>query len=423
MPRARIVLVIVMLAFVSTALWNSLKPLPAGTHVASLPARLSETDIRPLETPEEILAHQLADIDRAAQMIVLDELPIARPIGQRLLLAKRRRPNLTIVVVADRLDEAFGGTPREYLESLEQSGVIVARTRLDRLRDPSPLYTALWRVCCAWWSDPFDEPPDGLRAALRRWNFKGDHRELLVADDGSGGWISLLPAGPGGNLALEIAGAPARDIAASELAIAAWSTGDDRLPRAPAVGGVGVGSIDARFLSEGAIRGALLEALGAASAGDEISVSVRILSERHLIGAALAAAGRGARVAVLLDPNAASNRVVAAELQRESSGRIALRWQSTPAGPNPVSLVLVRRRRELWAVVSAAELSRPALGDLNLAAAAELRLPERAAAARALSEHFGAAWTAAAPYARYADESRSAYWRYRLFEAAGIAAF
>jgi len=244
----------------------------------------------------------------------------------------------------------------------------------------------------------------------------------MVADDGSGGWISLLPAGPGGNLALEIAGAPARDIAASELAIAAWSTGDDRLPRTPAAGGVGVGSIDARFLSEGAIRGALLQALGAAGAGDEINVSVRILSERRLIAATLAAAARGARTAVLLDPNTASNRTVAAELMRESSGRIALRWQSTPSAAGPVSLILVRRRRELWAVVSASELSRPALGDLNLAAAAELRLPERAAPARALSDHFAAAWTAAAPYAQYADESRSAYWRYRLLEAAGTAA-
>ena len=46
--------------------------------------------------------------------------------------------------------------------------------------------------------------------------------------------------------------------------------------------------------------------------------------------------------------------------------------------------MLVQSRRELWADVSAAGLTRPALGDLNLEAAAELRLPEHAAAARAL---------------------------------------
>jgi predicted nicotinamide N-methyase len=86
-------------------------------------------------------------------------------------------------------------------------------------------------------------------------------------------------------------------------------------------------------------------------------------------------------------------------------------------------LVLVRRSRELWADVSGAGLARPDLGDLNLAAAAELRLPERAVAARALIDRFAAAWAAGAPYARYADDSPSPYWRYRVLEAAGLAVF
>jgi hypothetical protein len=219
---------------------------------------------------------------------------------------------------------------------------------------------------------------------------------------------------------VEIAGGPARDIAASELEIAAWSTGDDRLPQAPPTGGRGFGSIDARFLTEGAIRGALLDALADAAAGDAVSLSAPMLSERRVIAAALAAAERGARVAVLLDPDAAPNRAVGAELTRKGSGRIEVRWE--PAGARG-TLVLVQTRRELWADVSAAGLTRPALGDLNLEAAAELRLPEHAAAARALCGHFARAWGAAAPYARYADDSAAAYWRYRLLEAAGLAAF
>lgn len=396
--------------------------MPAGTHVVSLPTRLAEPQLTVLRAADEILARELADIDRAAQMIVLDQRPVARAIGQRLLLAKRRRPNLTIVVVADDLDEASGGTPREYLQALEQAGVIVARARLDRLRDPTPLYSALWRLGIAWWSDPFDETPGGLRAALRRLNFKRDDRQLLVADDGAGGWISMLPAVAAGDLAVEIAGGPARDIAASELQIAAWSTADDRLPQAPPAGGPGFGSIDARFLSEGAIRGALLDALTAATAGDEISMSAQRLSERRVIGAALGAAERGVRVAMLLDPDAAPNRAVAAELVRRSSGRIEVRWQSAAPMAAP-SLVLVHRRRELWAELSAAAPVRSDLGDLNLEAAAELRLPERAAPARALCDQFAAAWAAAAPYAHYADDSPLTYWRYRLLEAAGLADF
>ena len=41
---------------------------------------------------------------------------------------------------------------------------------------------------------------------------------------------------------------------AGELQIAAWSTDDDRLPAGPPMQGRGVGSIDARFLTEGAHR-------------------------------------------------------------------------------------------------------------------------------------------------------------------------
>ena len=260
-----------------------------------------------------------------------------------------------------------------------------------------------------------------MRAALRRLNSKRDHRQLIVADDGAGGWISLMPVG--GDLAVEIAGGPARDIAASELEIAAWSTGDDRLPRAPAADGRGFGSIDARFLTEGAIRGALLEALAAAAGGDAVSLSASTLSERRVIAAALAAAERGARVAVLLDPDAAPNRAVGAELIRKSSGRIEVRWQPPSAAHGTTSLVLVQSPRELWADVSAAGLTRAALGDLNLEAAAELRLPEQAAAARVLRDHFARAWGAAAPYARYANDAAAAYWRYRLLEATELAAF
>jgi len=120
----------------------------ARGHARGLaPDAAREPQLTVLRAADEILARELADIDRAAQMIVLDQRPVARAIGQRLLLAKRRRPNLTIVVVADDLDEASGGTPREYLQALEQAGVIVARARLDRLRDSD---SALFCVMASW---------------------------------------------------------------------------------------------------------------------------------------------------------------------------------------------------------------------------------------------------------------------------------
>jgi hypothetical protein len=428
MPRGRLLLLLAVSAWVAVASWNAFKPLPAGTHVTSLATRLAESQVEIISASAaepDIEGRELAAIDRASELIVLDQAPLSRAVGQRLLLQRIKRPNLKIVLVSDPRTEAYGGTPVEYLDALERAGVIVARVRLDRLRDCMPLYTALWRLTVGWWSDPFDESPGetGLRASLRARNAKADERHLLVADDGAGGWISLLPArSGGGDLAVQISGGLARDIAASELQIAAWSSGDDRLPQPPRRQPLAPGSIDARFLTEGAIRGGLLEALAAATRGDEIALVARRLSDRRLIVALEDAATRGARARVLLDPGAAPNTAVAAELEGEGAGRIEVRWLE-PTAARLESLALIARRGELWASTGAADFTRPSLDDVDLESAVELRLPARAAAAETLAAHFEGKWAAGAAYTRHAQESRADYWQYRVKEAAALAPF
>jgi hypothetical protein len=84
---------------------------------------------------------------------------------------------------------------------------------------------------------------------------------------------------------------------------------------------------------------------------------------------------------------------------------------------------LVARRGELWASAGAADFTRPSLDDVDLESAIELRLPLRAAAARALETHFDAKWAAGGAYPRYAVESQADYWQYRFTQAAALAAF
>jgi len=427
MPRGRTLLLLAVLAWAAVAAWNAQKPLPRGTHVTSLAARLAESQVQIIAAPaaqNEIETRELAAIDRADELIVLDAAPLSRAVGRGLLLQRAKRPNIKIVLVSDPRSEAYGGTPIEYLESLERAGVIVARVRLDRLRDCIPLYSALWRLGVGWWSEPFDEHPGepGLRAALRARNGKADQRRLLVADDGAGGWVSLLSADNDGELAVQITGGLAHDIAASELEIAGWSSGDDRLPAPPRAAPRGPGSIDARFLTEGAIRGAMLDALGTAASGDEVGLAAARLSDRRVIGAVLNAAARGAHVRVLLDPQAPPNTPVAAELERGGSGNIEVRWLVRPALAT-ATLALLVHRGELWASAGAADFTRPSLDDIDLESAIELRLPERAGAARALETYFAAKWAAGAAYPRYAVDSTADYWQYRLKQAAALAAF
>jgi hypothetical protein len=423
----KIMLLALPLAWASLAVWNAAKPLPAGTHVASQTSRLSEADVDFWYdySQRAAAAHDMAAIDHAEQLIVLDRSPVTRELAQHLLARKHARPNIKIVLVTDPAHETFGGTPARVLAGLEESGIIVSRVRLTRLRDSNPLYSGLWRLLLGWWSDPFDEPPERvtLAALMRMQNFKADQRQLTVADDGSGGWIAVIaPAGATAGLTLR--GATARAMIASELQIAGWSTDDDRLPAGPPMEGRGVGAIDVRFLTEGAIAAALLDDLKAAGTGDDISIAVDDLSERRLIAAALDAAARGAAVHVLLGPNRMPNLSVAGELAQGSAGRIEVRRQGGASGPQ-LRLLLVRHRADLWMNLGSANFTRRNLDDLNLEAGVELRMPARAAPARAAAEYFARLWAGAATSGAgdSAGVSSAEYWRYRWAEATGLSSF
>ena len=418
---------LLVLAWLSLAFWNSAKPLPPGTHLVSQVSRLSESDVDFLhDSPghEAIHAREMSAIDHAEQMIVLDRSPMIPELAQRLLARKRLRPHINAVLLTDPGNEQFGGTPPHILASLEEAGVIVVRIRLDRLRDSNPLYSALWRLVFGWWSDPFEETSGELTlpALARMQNFKSDQRQLLVADDGSGGWTAIL--GPaGGTAALVLRGSLAHAMIAGELQIASWSTDDDRLPSRPPADARGVGSIDARFLTEGAIATALLDAMAAAGRGDQINILVENLSDRRLIAAALRAAARGVSLKVLLARNRAPNQAVAGELLRDGSPRIEVRWYPSEQGASQPKLLVLRHRTDVWMNLGAANFTRRNLADLNLAASVELRMPARAGPARAVSAYFAEAWSGASADADFVDESAAAYWRYRFAEATGLSSF
>jgi hypothetical protein len=416
----------------SYAIWNSVKPLPPGTHVTTLPARLAESQVDFIDEHSQhgaTLRREIDAIGRAEQTIVLDQCPLAHELAEQLLLRKRQRPNLKIMLVTDPRNEVYGGTSAQTLSTLETAGIIVARTRLERMRDSNPLYSSLWRLSVAWWNDPFDEVPGEvtLTSSLRRRNFKANRRQLLVADDGAGGWTSIvLSAAPGSaggaNVGLEIRGHLARDIVASELHIAAWSTDDDRLPAPPPPMSRGVGTIDARLLTEGAIHAALREVVAVAGNGDSISVVVPTLDDRRLINAMLRAAARGARLQLLLDPDLPGTQAAAGELMNNEAGNIEVRWQ-TGTAHTEARYALIRHRGDVWINLGSANFTRRDLDDLNLAADIELHMPARAAPARAAAEFFAREWAGAAAYAAHADESKGTYWRYRIAEATGLAMF
>ncbi len=432
--RFGVVAAAALVVWAACGFWNSVKPLPAGLHITSLPARLTEAQVDFVDDSLQrgaLLERELELISRAEQAIVLDECPLPTRIAERLLARKRQRPNLRILLVTDPRNEVYGGTTATTLGGLETAGVVVARVRLDRMRDSDPLYSSLWRLGVGWWSNPFDETPGAvtLTSSLRKLNNKADERALIVADDGAGGWTSLVMSAPpltspwlDTGSGLEIRGNLARDIVGSELGIAAWSTDDDRLPALPPVGAHGVGSIDARFLSEGAVATALREVISLTASGDSVSLMARALNDRTILEALTGAAARGVHLQLLLDPDVPGTAAAAAELLRDGTGDIGIRWQAG-ADRREARFTLVRHRDDVWIELGSANLTHRDLSDFNLTASIELHMPERSSQARAAADLFGRAWSAAAPYALHADASSASYWRYRLEELTGVGMF
>jgi phosphatidylserine/phosphatidylglycerophosphate/cardiolipin synthase-like enzyme len=471
-------------AWFVSGFYHCVKPLPAGVHTGAPTLRLASNDIEFLfdltknnsngsYDKHQVIFDRIFDaIDHAEQTIVLDfflfnsyagnnnreheQRPLAATLSAHLLARKKARPRLAILLVTDPINDVYGGARSALLDTLERAGVVVVRTDLDRLRDSNPIYSGFWRLAFGWWADridsnnwlpnPLDHGPSrvGVGAWLRLLNFKANHRKLIVADDGGGGWVSIVTsANPHdasslhSNVGLRIHGAVAKEILTSERSIAAWSSDEDRIPPLPRIPASQVGTVDVRFVSEGAIKQAMLDAFGAATAHDDIGVAVFYLTDRSIVTALSAAAARGVLVRVILDPNRDAfgykkngipNRPVAAELEARG---VAVRWYRTHGEQFHSKLAYLRRGRDFWMTLGSANFTRRNLDDFNLEANIELKMPANDATARAVLGYFSMLWgqqgngsnAYTAPYEAWTDDSILSFWRYRFMEASGLSTF
>ena len=409
------------------------------------------------------------------------------PVSAELLTALRAlrmsQPELPILLVTDPINDYYRGTAPAALASLRALDIDVVVTRLSALRDSNPLYSAVWRTLLGWWLPARGEgwlpnlldgdgPDLKAGALLRLPNFKANHRKLVITGDGSGSLVGIVAsANPHdassahSNVALRVAGEALRPLLASELEVArfsGWTGGAlERFASvdfqagtaAEALAGARAGdaavtasghpvtgdpTVRVAVLTEGAIRDALLRRFGDAGAGDAIDVAQFYLAERHILDALLAAAGRGAGVRVLLDPNRDAfgfeksgipNRPLGNALLRDGDGRIALRWYRTSGEQFHSKYASVRRGERLWFTLGSANFTRRNIGDLNLEANVEVEAPVTSIVARDAAGWFQSLWSNAggiaysAPADTWAEHSRPRYWQSRLMEASGLSTF
>ena len=461
-------------AWIAMGLWQRVKPLPEGVGVAWPQRAVDEVRFLADESwfdaagerrlEQVIFDEVLALIGQARRLVVLDIFlfndfagdadglrPLSAELTDALVERKRDHPELQVVVISDPLNTLYGGIEPDHLAVLRQAGIEVVLTDLDRLRASNPLWSGLWYLGPRWLGNsarggwlPNALGPGRvtLRSYLAMLNFNANHRKTLVVDRGEG-WAGLVTsANPHdasslhGNVALRFEGAAALDLLASERTVAAWSgvslpgPGPRPAPPTPEGGRLQV-------LTEGAIRDALLAAIGASGEGDRLDLAVFYLSHREVIEALKRARQRGAEVRALLDLNRDAfglekggipNRPVARELVEAG---IAVRWCATRGEQCHSKLLLRRPARggEAELILGSANFTRRNLDNLNLETSVRLLDAPGSPALEQAAAFFERRWqssperTTSEPFAAHDDATVWQRWRYRIMEATGLSTF
>jgi phosphatidylserine/phosphatidylglycerophosphate/cardiolipin synthase-like enzyme len=366
-----------------------------------------------------------------------------------LVRHKKARPGITILVITDPINIVYGSLPSEQFARLRQAGIDVVITDLTRLRDSNPAYSLLWRALIK----PFGNSMGGtlgnpfggkgrvtLRSYLAMFNFKANHRKVLIVDDGDDWKALVTSANPHDassahtNVAVSFSGRAVCDLLKTESAALAFSGHEPlqvKIDSPPQTRGTSV-----QILTEGAIKEAALQIIDQSLRHERLGLATFYLSDRDIIAALKRARRRDVALRVLLDPNKDAfghskfgipNRSVAKELRTEG---VELRWIHTHGEQCHTKMVFREDMSgEAVVLLGSANLTRRNLDDFNLETNVMVRSSASSQFFRDAKFHFDLLWynqrnrTFSVPYAHYRDESLLKKWLYRFMEASGFSTF
>jgi hypothetical protein len=467
--------VLLAAVYLATFIWHQVKPLPDGVDFGGAwqPANMVRfhADSTWLDaegeqhTEQAIFEAAFAMLERAERLAVSDFFlvnrfaghagdgyrPLSGQLVEALSTESRSQPELTATLITDPFNDLYDGVEQPLFEALEQAGVDVIETDLTRLRDPNPIWSAAWRICCQWFGNgheggwlpnPVGDGSVTLRTYLAMLNFKANHRKTLFVYGEQGPEALVTSANPHDassrhdNIAFSFDGPATIDLLETESSVVGFSEGSHPDWAGSIAGPLGVVTAEVRILTEAAIRDAALEMIAGAGEGDSLDLLMFYLSHRDIIEALIDAHERGASLRVLLDPNedafgrkknGVPNRQVAWELHEAG---VPVRWCNTRGEQcHGKMLVLRPAQGETLVLAGSANFTRRNLDNYNLETNVQIRAPQNGAVMRSVAGFFEERWSNtpdrihSLPYERYADHSRLRYWQYRLMEATGLSTF
>lgn len=468
-------------------IYGVLKPLPDGINVAGIQYGVPSSSILFLQdvtyvdensdrySEQEIFDEVFRMIDDAHHYILLDMFlfndflgtattsyrALSSELTDKLIAKKTDEPDIDIVFITDPINEIYGGYQSKQLKMLRDNGIEVVMTDLTKLRDSNPIVSSFWRAYFRWWGNSseggiFPNPFDArihtltLRTYLSLFNFKANHRKVILADretsEGTKFSVLITSANPHDgssahtNTAIKVDDFLWKDVLASELAVASFSGVSVSKPDETFLGTVtdSKGSVTAQLLTEEEIRNAIIEHINHLDEKDTLDIAMFYLSDRKIIRALKQADTRGVAIRILLDPNKDAfgrakngipNREVAHELLGSIGKNIKVRWCDTHGEQCHTKLLLLTDGDTTTLIEGSANLTRRNIGGYNLETDVLIEGNNSVPAIANARKYFNAVWNNedgriySTDYDVYKDESFLKTLLYRAMEDVGTSSF
>ncbi len=390
---------------------------------------------------------------------------ISQELVDTLIAKKHASPSTTIQVITDAINIIYGGAPSQQLASLEAAGINVIFTDLTKLRDSNPLYSAPWRTFIQWWGNsekagylpnPFDSSAQklSLRTYLRLFNFKANHRKIIVTDfkrDRQIGFSTLITsANPHdgssahSNIAVRVDAALWQDVIITESAVAEFSGSSLVEPSGTIIPAKSIdiemseNLLSVQLLTEEAIKQKVIYEINSLQSGDSLDMAMFYIADRDVVGALRQADKRGVALRLLLDPNkdafgrekgGVPNRQVAHELMSNSLRGTKVRWCATHGEQCHSKLLLITKSATTTLIQGSANFTRRNIGGYNLETNVVVTGSSDALIFSEAYSFFDDQWSNkenrlySSDYDVYADSSRFKTFRYRVMEWTGLSSW
>ena len=387
-------------------------------------------------------------------------MSVAGELTKALINKKQKNHEIVIQVITDPINTVYSDYRSANLETLRENGIPVIITDLTALRDSNPFYSGFWRTFLQWLPENdtehlpnlFDvnQPKTSVVSYLNSFNFKANHRKIILADYKKNEKIGIATlvtsANPHdgssahSNTSIKIDEGIWKDVIASERSVAKFSNYEFIEPPTTLLEKISsqTGDVQAQLLTEKAIKTKTLELINNLKAGESLDMTMFYISDRGIVKALKKADERGVKIRLIFDPNKDAfgrekngipNRQVANELLKNSSGNTEIRWCDTHGEQCHSKLLIFKQNENYSLIQGSANLTRRNLENFNLETSIYVAGTPNTTSIQDAINFFNTNWnnennqTYTTAYETYADDSFGKNLIYRFTEFTGLSSY